>query len=84
MVSENCILKKLNLSGNCFSDRDIEMLTVALEVNMTLIYTLYAKMNLTKIFCFVLKKNRLLKELDLSHNNFGDEGGKFLGSFICN
>ena len=31
-----------------------------------------------------LKKNRLLKELDLSHNNFGDEGGKFLGQFICN
>jgi hypothetical protein len=32
MVSENCILRKLNLSGNCFSDRDIEMLTTALEV----------------------------------------------------
>lgn len=32
MVSENCILKKLNLSGNCLSDRDIESLTVALEV----------------------------------------------------
>ncbi len=29
------------------------------------------------------KKNRLLKELDLSHNNFGDEGGKFLGQYIA-
>ncbi len=32
MISENCILKKLNLSGNCFSDRDVESLTIALEV----------------------------------------------------
>jgi len=32
MISENCILKKLNLSGNMFSDRDIEHLTTALEV----------------------------------------------------
>ena len=32
MISENCILKKLNLSGNSFSDRDVELLTVALEV----------------------------------------------------
>lgn len=40
MVSENCILRKLNLSGNCFGDRDIEALTVALEVrkqNITLV-----------------------------------------------
>ena len=32
MVSENCILRKLNLSGNCFGDRDIEALTISLEV----------------------------------------------------
>ena len=32
MIAENCILKKLNLSGNEFSDRDVEILTTALEV----------------------------------------------------
>lgn len=30
----------------------------------------------------LLKKNRLLQELDLSHNNFGEESGKILGAFI--
>jgi hypothetical protein len=28
------------------------------------------------------KKNRLLQELDLSHNNFGEESGKLLAAFI--
>ncbi len=32
MLSENCILKKLNLSGNNFSDKSIEMLAEALDV----------------------------------------------------
>ena len=39
MIAENCILKKLNLSGNEFSDRDVEILTTALEVKF-------------RIFCF--------------------------------
>ena len=33
-------------------------------------------------FLSIQKKNRLLKHLDLSHNNFGDEGGRFLGQYI--
>jgi hypothetical protein len=32
MISENCILRKLNISGNLFSDRDADILTGALEV----------------------------------------------------
>lgn len=40
MVSENCILKKLNLSGNCLSDKNVEMLTIALEVGLNSILTL--------------------------------------------
>ena len=40
MISENCILRKLNLAGNCFSDRDVEHLTIALEVNQLLINSL--------------------------------------------
>jgi hypothetical protein len=28
------------------------------------------------------KKNRLLKELNLSHNNFGDESAKYLSQYI--
>jgi len=33
MISENCILKRLNLSGNGFADRDAEPLVAALEVS---------------------------------------------------
>ena len=32
MLTENCILKKLNLSGNGFTDRDAELIITALEV----------------------------------------------------
>jgi hypothetical protein len=32
MLSENCILKKLNLSGNNFSDKSVTQLIDALEV----------------------------------------------------
>lgn len=34
MLTENCILRKLNLSGNGFSDKDIDMLISALEVSL--------------------------------------------------
>lgn len=36
------------------------------------------------MFCkfSINQKNRLLKDLDLSHNHFGDDGGKFLGQYI--
>ena len=34
MISENCILKKLNLSGNSLSDRDAEILSIALDVRL--------------------------------------------------
>ncbi len=32
MISENCVLKKLNLSGNNFSDKNVQILIEALEV----------------------------------------------------
>jgi hypothetical protein len=35
-----------------------------------------------KNFIFQSKKNRILMELDLSHNDFGEESGKILGTFI--
>ena len=33
MITENCILKKLNLSGNLFGDKDAGPLFEALDVN---------------------------------------------------
>jgi hypothetical protein len=33
MIGKNCILKKLNLSGNCFSDKSVKYLVEALEVS---------------------------------------------------
>ncbi len=38
MIGENCILKKLNLSGNGFADKDAEILVEALEVKLKFIY----------------------------------------------
>lgn len=34
MISENCVLKKLNLSGNSFSDKNVQILVEALEVSL--------------------------------------------------
>jgi Ran GTPase-activating protein (RanGAP) involved in mRNA processing and transport len=43
---------------------------------------LYINLKFKIINNYLLKKNRLLQELDLSHNNFGEESGKILGTFI--
>ena len=37
MLTENCILKKLNLSGNLFSDKDAEILIQSLDVYLCFI-----------------------------------------------
>lgn len=34
MISENCVLKKLNLSGNNFSDKNVQLLVEAFEVKI--------------------------------------------------
>lgn len=36
MISENCILKRLDLSGNGFSDRDASAIVASLEKNKLL------------------------------------------------
>ena len=33
MITENCVLKKLNLSGNNFSDKNVQQLIEAFEVS---------------------------------------------------
>lgn len=60
MVSENCILKKLNLSGNCFSDRDVEILTNALEVWFNLIFFCLLK---NKINQYLIKEKPIIKRI---------------------
>ncbi|RMZ94674.1 leucine-rich repeat-containing 74B-like, partial [Brachionus plicatilis] len=80
MVSENCILKKLNMSGNCFSDRDIEILTIALEKNRLLKELDLSHNNFGeesgKFLGQFISSNDTLEVLDLSWNNFRGKAAK--------
>lgn len=86
MLTENCILKKLNLSGNCITDKSIQALVEALEKNRLLKELDLSHNNLGEEAGHVLgayiSSNDSIEILNLSWNNFRFKGAKELANGI--
>ena len=63
MLTENCILKKLNLSGNLLTDKDIEILCKAFEVTFLEFQFKKNKLNCKNIFTILIKEKSSIKRI---------------------
>ncbi|NXX77092.1 LR74A protein, partial [Urocolius indicus] len=89
MLQQNSSLQKLNLSNNHLGTAGAKAIANLLLDNMSYLHTLrlsgglYACKQSHCLCTFVsLQENYLLKELDLSHNEFSEKGGQLLGQML--
>ncbi|KAB1277105.1 Leucine-rich repeat-containing protein 74A [Camelus dromedarius] len=87
MLQENYYLQEMNISDNNLGLEGARILSEFLQNDTSSIFSLQLSGNNFKeesaeLFCQALSANYRIKTLDLSHNQFSDKTGEYLGQML--
>ncbi|XP_059038713.1 leucine-rich repeat-containing protein 74A isoform X4 [Mustela lutreola] len=92
MLQENYYLQEMNVSDNDLGLKGARIISEFLQRNISSLWNLQLSGNnfrdeSAELLCQALSTNYQIKTLDLSHNQFSDKGGEYVGQMLdisCN
>ncbi|XP_059229652.1 leucine-rich repeat-containing protein 74A isoform X3 [Mustela nigripes] len=92
MLQENYYLQEMNVSDNDLGLKGARIISEFLQRNISSLWNLQLSGNnfrdeSAELLCQALSANYQIKTLDLSHNQFSDKGGEYVGQMLdisCN